>query len=179
MLDTVLNTFPTLTHLVLIAPLWGSFYYCLHFTNRKTRQKSCHLSRIIQLVEGRVQIWTRQFLYYLLSFWWESWSSSLMAYHPRFCPTQARMSSSMPRPFLQNKAIWTMTNRNTHLKILYTFWQGPRNLDLSFLLAKGNRDTNIHKSPNVHIIKSKQLLRRNIAFPGIETIKEILSVDSH
>lgn len=52
-------------------------------------------------------------------------------------------------------------------------------MDLSFLLAKGNRNTIIHKSPNNHIIKSKQLFRRNIAFPGIETIKEILSVASH
>lgn len=74
-----------------------------------------------------------------------------------------------------------MTNRNTHLKILYTCWQGPRNFDMSFLLAKGNRNTIIHKSPNVHImpVMSKQLLRRNIAFPRTKIIKEMLSIDSH
>ena len=78
MLGTALNTFPTSTHSVLIAPLWSVCDYRLHFTNRKTAQKSCRLSKITQLVGGRARIWTRQSLHYHLAFcgrghlhpWW-------------------------------------------------------------------------------------------------------------
>lgn len=100
MLGTALNTFPASTHSVLIAPLWSSCNYCLHFTIRKTAQKNCHLSKIIELVGGRARIWTRQSPHYLFSLLWERSSSSLMACQPRFCPTQARTSSSaMSQPF--------------------------------------------------------------------------------